>query len=69
MTRVHHEDKVVGPGAAGQPLACGAGRGGRGGGREWRGVGGQLRVQVRHRVMLWMTFEQGELSVFMSFVL
>ena len=25
-------------------------------------MGGQLRVQVRHRVMLRMTFEQGELS-------
>ena len=47
-----------GPGPAQlQPL--GEGRGGRGGGREWGGVGGQLNIQVCHRVLLRMTFEQG----------
>ena len=51
-----------GPGPA-QLQPPGEGRGGRGGGRERGGVGGQLDIQVCHRVLLRMTFEQGNSSL------
>ena len=55
----HAEVCLAGPRPAQHQPAGGPGGRGRGGGREWRGVGRQLDIQVCHRVLLRMTFEQG----------
>ena len=57
-----YEEQASVLGAAERPAGDRAGGGGRGGGRERGGVGRQLSLQGRHRVLLRMTTEQGEVK-------
>ena len=52
-----YEEQAFVLGAAERPAGDRAGGGGRGGGRERGGVGRQLSLQGRHRVLLRMTTE------------
>ena len=52
-----YEEQAFVLGAAERPAGDRKGGGGRGGGRERGGVGRQLGLQGRHRVLLRMTTE------------
>ena len=54
---------VVGGAGAGQLCCPAAGGGGRGGGRGRGTVGGHLYLQMRHRILLRMTAEQGNILI------
>ena len=56
-----YNEEVGGGGPLGPAAAGGEGRGGRGRGRGRRGVRGQHRLQMRRRVLLRMTAQQGEI--------